>query len=98
MAKKAKARARQVLIYPDTIRPPPILPDAASVLKMGLHLTEQEVAVVRMAMAIHTASKQPKLTWTGWRHIAVALAIGSSTLRTARTRWMLFASQNRAGL
>ena len=30
-----------------------------------------------MAMAIHTASKQPKLTWTGWRHIAVALAIGS---------------------
>jgi hypothetical protein len=33
--------------------------------------------VIRMAMALHTASKQPKLTWTGWRQIALALYIGS---------------------
>jgi hypothetical protein len=32
---------------------------------MGLTLTEEELTVVRMAMAIHTVSKQPKLTWTG---------------------------------
>ena len=59
------------------MRPPPTLPDAASVLRMGLKLSEQELAVIRMAMAIYTTSKQPKLTWTGSRHIAVALAVGS---------------------
>jgi hypothetical protein len=73
MASKAKAHLRRKpLIYPDSIRPPPVLPDAESVLKMGLTLTEEELAVIRMAMAIHTTSKQPKLTWTGWRHIALA--------------------------
>ena len=45
--------------------PPPTLPDAESFLKLGLRLSEQELTVIRMAMAIHTASKQPKLTWTG---------------------------------
>jgi hypothetical protein len=77
--KKAKAPTRQLppIIYPDSVRPPPALPDAASVLEMGLTLTEQETTVIRMAMAIHATSKQPKLTWIGWRHIAVALAIGS---------------------
>ena len=39
--------------------------------------------MVRMAMAIHTTSKRPKLTWTSWRHIAVALAIGSDHARKA---------------
>ena len=56
MAKKGKAHARHLpLIYPDTVRPPPTLPDAASLLKMGLGLTEQEFTVVRMGMAIHSA-------------------------------------------
>lgn len=78
MAKKAKAYARHMpVIYPDSVRPPPALPDAASVVEMGFKLSEQELTIVRMAMAIHTTSKQPKLTWIGWRHIAVALAIGS---------------------
>ena len=49
----------------------------------GLNLTEQEVTIIRMAMAIHTTSKQPKLTWIGWRHIAVALAIGSEQAKKA---------------
>jgi hypothetical protein len=84
MAKKGKAYARHMpVIYPDTVRPPPTLPDAASLVEMGLRLTEQEFTIVRMAMAIHTASKQPKLTWTGWRHIAVALAIGADHARKA---------------
>jgi len=40
-----------------------------------------------MAMAIHTASKKPRLTWNGWKHIAVALAIGSNhAQRTAQGR------------
>jgi hypothetical protein len=79
MAKKAKAHARHMktLIYPDSVRPPPALPDAATIRNMGLPLSDEEFTVIRMAMAIHTASKQPKLTWSGWRHIAVALAIGS---------------------
>jgi hypothetical protein len=84
MAKKGNAHLRDLpFIYPDSLRPPPTLPDVESVLKTGLRLTEQELTVVRMAMAIHTTSKRPKLTWTGWRHIAVALAIGSDHARKA---------------
>jgi hypothetical protein len=84
MVKKGKAHVRHLpLIYPDSVRPPPTLPDAASLLKMGLRLTEQELTVIRMGMAIHSAAKQPKLTWTGWRHIAVALAIGSDHAQKA---------------
>lgn len=75
--KKAKAYLRQPLIYPDSVRPPPALPDAASVLKMGFKLSAEETTVIRMAMAIHTASKQPKLTWRGWQHIAIACTIGA---------------------
>ena len=42
MAKKGKAHARHLpLIYPDSVRPPPTLPDAASLLKMGLRLTDR---------------------------------------------------------
>jgi hypothetical protein len=75
---KIKARARRLpLIYPDTVRPPPTLPGAESLIAMDIDLAEEELKVIRMAMAIHTASKQPRLTWMGWRHIAVALAIGS---------------------
>jgi len=32
---------------------------------------------VRTVMAIHASSRQPKLAWTGWRQIALALYIGS---------------------
>jgi hypothetical protein len=84
MAKKGKAHARHLpVIYPESLRPPPTLPDAESVLKMGLRLSEQEVTVVRMAMAIHATSKRPKLTWIGWKHIAVAVAIGSNHAKKA---------------
>ena len=79
MAKLLKKRTP--LIYPDSVRPPPTLPDAESVLKLGLSLSEQELMVVRMGMAIHSASRQPKLTWSGWRHIAVACAIGAEHIK-----------------
>jgi hypothetical protein len=78
-----KGRARAPVIWPDSVRPPPVLPDAESVLKLGLKLTEQETTVIRTAMCIHTVSRQPKLTWTGWRHIAVACAIGAEHARKA---------------
>lgn len=80
-SKGTKGRARLPVIYPDSVRPPPALPDAASVLKMGLPLTEQETGLIRMAMAIHTASKQPKLTWRGWYSIALACAIGAEHVK-----------------
>jgi hypothetical protein len=84
MTRKTKALARHsVVLYPDSVRPPPALPDAGTVRSLDLDLTEPELTVIRMAMAIHTASKQPKLTWTGWRHIAIALAIGSDHAQTA---------------
>jgi hypothetical protein len=81
--KNPTRRSRPPVIYPDSLRPPPVLPDAQSVRDMGLKLSEQETTVIRMAMAIHTAAKQPKLTWTGWRHIATALAIGSEHAKRA---------------
>ena len=88
--KKGKAHARHIpLIYPDTVRPPPALPDAASVLKMGLRLTEQELTVIRMAMAIHTTSKQPKLTWTGLSaedHEAGISRVGGNRMAQPRDR------------
>ena len=37
----------------------------------------------RTAMAIHASSRQPKLTWTGWRQIALALSIGSEHAKKA---------------
>jgi hypothetical protein len=81
---KAKAHARHLpVLLPDSLRPPPALPDAASVIEMGFPLTADEITVIRMAMALHTASKQPKLTWKGWRHIAVAVAIGSEHAKKA---------------
>jgi hypothetical protein len=83
MTQTKKGRVRAPMIWPDSVRPPPVLPNAESVLKLGLKLTTDETTVIRMAMAIHTASKQPKLTWTGWRHIAVACAIGSEHARKA---------------
>jgi hypothetical protein len=76
-------RRKVPLIYPDSVRPPPTLPDAESVLKLGLRLSEQELTIIRMGMAIHSASRQPKLTWSGWHHIAVACAIGAEHLKKA---------------
>lgn len=70
-------------IYPDSLRPPQALPDAKSVADMGFPPNSRELDVIRMAMAIHTASKQPKLTWRGWRHIATACAIGSDHAKKA---------------
>ena len=69
------------MIYPDSLRPPPVLPDADRIRDMGLNLSDDESTVIRMGMAIHTAARQPKLTWRGWRHIAVAVAIGSRHAR-----------------
>jgi hypothetical protein len=80
MAKKAKP---QPVIFPDSVRPPPVLPDAQSVRDMGFDLTDDELMTVRTAMAIHASSRQPKLTWTGWRQIALALYIGSQHAKKA---------------
>jgi hypothetical protein len=90
MARKArgKAYAHQLpVIYPDSVRPPRMLPDAKSLRDMGLELSAEELEIIRMAMAINAASRQPKLTWKGWRHIAVALDIGRDhALRTSGGR------------
>ena len=78
MAKKTKAYVRHMTtLAKDTVKPPPTLPDAEAVQDMGLDLTEDEITVIRMAMAINSASRKPQLLWSGWKHIAVACAIGS---------------------
>jgi len=80
MAKKATP---QPVIYPDSVRPPPTLPDAQSVRDMGFNLTDDELMTVRTAMAIHASSRQPKLTWTGWHQIGLALYIGAQHAKKA---------------
>ena len=70
-------------ITPDSVRLPPVLPDARSARAFGLPLSRQQVAAIRRGMAIHEASLQPKLTWNGWRHIALACAIGAEHLKQA---------------
>jgi hypothetical protein len=78
MAKKTKAYVRHMTtLAKDTVKPPPSLPDAEAVLEMGFDLTPNEITVIRMAMAINSASRKPQLLWSGWKHIAVACAIGS---------------------
>ena len=77
------AKRKLPLIPSASVRPPPTLPDAESVLKLGLRLSQQQLKVIRKGMAIHSASLQPKLTWHGWRHIAVACAAGAEHLKQA---------------
>jgi hypothetical protein len=81
MAKKPKPPP---VLYPDSVRPPPTLPDAQSVRDMGFNLSPDELTTVRTAMAIHASSRQPTLTLTGWRQIALALYIGSKHARQQR--------------
>jgi hypothetical protein len=87
MAKTTKAYVRHMTtLAKDTVKPPPTLPDAEAVQDMGLDLTADEITVIRMAMAINSASRKPQLLWSGWKHIAVALAIGSERAqRKAKT-------------
>jgi hypothetical protein len=74
------AAKRRKLISPAHVRPPPTLP---AIGKPGLRLSRQELATIRRGMALHAASLRPKLTWHGWRHIALACAIGTEHLKQA---------------
>jgi hypothetical protein len=87
MAKTTKAYVRHMTtLAKDTVKPPPTLPDAEAVQDMGFDLTPDEITVIRMAMAINSASRKPQLLWSGWKHIAVACAIGSERAqRKAKT-------------
>jgi hypothetical protein len=87
MTKKPKAHLRHMsTLVKDTVRPPPSLPDAEAVLEMDLGLTPDEITVIRMAMAIHSASKKPQLTWSGWKYLATAIMVGSDRAqRKAKT-------------
>jgi hypothetical protein len=69
--------------YPETITPPPVLPDAHSLRSCGLPLKEDEFDLVRAAMATHAVSRQPKLTWRGWKLIGAALLIGERYAKKA---------------
>lgn len=78
MAKKRPTKSpAPVAILPGVLRGIPALPTADAVLDIGLALSADEVDRIRLAMAIHSASKRPSLTWNGWKHIAVALAVGT---------------------
>lgn len=60
----------------DTLKPVPELPEAATLRELGLPFTEAELTHIRTAMALHKASRQPQLTYDGWKVIGLALNIG----------------------
>jgi hypothetical protein len=59
-----------------TLTAVPELPEAATLRALGLPFTEAEFAHIRIAMALHKASRQPQLTYDGWKVIGLALNIG----------------------
>lgn len=59
-----------------TLKPVPELPEAATLRELGLPFTEAELTHIRTAMALHKASRQPQLTYDGWKVIGLALNIG----------------------
>src|SRR5215470_14016985 len=61
---------------PLTAVPPVPLPEAATLRELGLPFTETELTHVRTAMALYKASRQPQLTYDGWKVIGLALNIG----------------------
>jgi hypothetical protein len=61
-----------------TLVPVPNLPEATTLRELGLPFTDAEFTHVRTAMALHRASRQPHLTYAGWKVIGLALAIGET--------------------
>ena len=59
-----------------TLKGVPDLPEAATLRELGLPFTEQELTHIRIAMALHKASRQPQLTYDGWKVIGLAINIG----------------------
>jgi hypothetical protein len=59
-----------------TLTAVPELPEAATLRELGLPFTEAELTHIRTAMALHKASRQPQLTYDGWKVIGLALNIG----------------------
>ncbi len=67
--------------YADSIKEPPDLPEAVTLRDSGLPLSKPEFDLVRAAMAVHAASRQPKLTWQGWKLIGAAIAVAEKHTR-----------------
>ena len=59
-----------------TLKPIPELPEAATLRALDLPFTDTELTHIRTAMALHKASRQPQLTYDGWKVIGLALNIG----------------------
>jgi hypothetical protein len=61
-----------------TLKTVPELPEAATLRDLGLPFTETELTHIRTAMALHKMSRQPQLTYDGWKVIGLALNIGEA--------------------
>jgi hypothetical protein len=59
-----------------TLTAVPPLPEATTLRELGLPFSEAELTHIRTAMALHKASRQPQLTFDGWKVIGLALNIG----------------------
>jgi hypothetical protein len=59
-----------------TLPPSLPLPEATTLRELGLPFTDTELTHIRTAMALHNASRQPQLTYDGWKVIGLALNIG----------------------
>jgi hypothetical protein len=61
-----------------TLMPPPDLPEATTLRELGLPFTDAELTHIRTAMALYKASRQPQLTYAGWKVIGLALSVGEA--------------------
>lgn len=64
-----------------TLNPAPELPEATTLRELGLPFTDTELTLIRTAMALHKASRQPQLTDAGWKVIGLALNVGEARAR-----------------
>ena len=60
----------------ETLKSIPDLPEATTLRELGLPFTEAEFTLIRTAMALYKASRQPQLTDAGWKVIGLALNVG----------------------
>jgi hypothetical protein len=61
-----------------TLKPIPDLPEATTLRELGLSFAEDELTLIRTAMALHKESRQPQLTDAGWKVIGLALNVGEA--------------------
>lgn len=71
-----KKPPRPIVPPPQALRMPPKLPEARALQQLDPPLPQALFERVQLAMAVHSAGRQPNISWEGWKMIAEANEIG----------------------